>query len=47
LKLTHDRWKSIFGAGQQINKGWINDVTERESNLIKDYCKKNLHTHYD
>ena len=47
LKLTQYRWKSIFGAGQQINKGWINDVTERESNLIKDYCKGNLRTHYD
>jgi hypothetical protein len=47
LKLTQYRWKSIFGAGQQVNKGWINDVTERESNLIKDYCKENLRTHYD
>ncbi|KAH8781800.1 hypothetical protein F5882DRAFT_500180 [Hyaloscypha sp. PMI_1271] len=40
-------WKSIFGAGQQINKGWINDVTERESNLIKDYFLELIAQNHD
>jgi hypothetical protein len=32
-------WKSLFGAAHQIEAGWINDVTPRESDIIKAYCK--------
>ena len=32
-------WKSIFGAGAQIAHGHIDNVTERESELIKAYCE--------
>lgn len=32
-------WKSLFGAAHQVEKGWINDVTERESEILKAYCK--------
>jgi hypothetical protein len=32
-------WKSIFGAGHQIAHGHIDNVTERESELIKAYCE--------
>jgi hypothetical protein len=32
-------WKSLFGAGHQIHAGWINDVSERESDIIKAYCQ--------
>ncbi len=32
-------WKSLFGAGHQIEAGWINGVTERESEILKAYCK--------
>ncbi len=32
-------WKSLFGAGHQIAAGWINGVTERESEILKDYCE--------
>ncbi|KAI0854315.1 taurine catabolism dioxygenase [Daldinia vernicosa] len=30
-------WKSLFGAGGQVENGWINGVTERESEILKDY----------
>ena len=33
-------WKSLFGAAHQIEAGYINDVTERESDIIKAYCKR-------
>jgi hypothetical protein len=32
-------WKSLFGAGHQIHAGWIDNVTETESEVIKTYCK--------
>jgi hypothetical protein len=32
-------WKSLFGAGHQVHAGWIDNVTETESEIIKDYCK--------
>lgn len=32
-------WKSLFGAGHQVHAGWINGVTERESDILKDYCE--------
>ncbi|KAK1756633.1 alpha-ketoglutarate-dependent sulfonate dioxygenase [Echria macrotheca] len=30
-------WKSLFGAGHQVKAGWINGVTERESEILKSY----------
>jgi len=33
-------WKSLFGAGHQVRAGWINEITERESEILKDYCKQ-------
>lgn len=35
-------WKSLFGAGHQVEAGWINDVTERESDILKTYCESLL-----
>ena len=32
-------WKSLFGAGHQVYAGWIDNVTETESEVIKAYCK--------
>ena len=32
-------WKSLFAAGLQVEKGWIDDVTDTESELLKSYCK--------
>lgn len=31
-------WKSLFGAGHQVHAGWIDNVTETESEIIKAYC---------
>lgn len=31
-------WKSLFGAGHQVHAGWIDNVTETESEVIKAYC---------
>lgn len=42
LMLIICRWKSIFGAGQQVEHGWINNVTDRESELIKAYRQSPL-----
>ncbi|CAG9982735.1 unnamed protein product [Clonostachys byssicola] len=30
-------WKSLYGLGAQVEKGWIDSVTEHESELIKAY----------
>lgn len=32
------RWKSLFAAGFQIRAGWIDDVTDHESEMLKSYC---------
>ena len=32
-------WKSLFGAGHQVHAGWIDNVTETESEVIKAYCE--------
>lgn len=32
-------WKSLFGACHQVKFGWYNDVTPRESDILKQYCK--------
>lgn len=39
-------WKSLFGAAHQVEAGWINDVTERESEILKAYCEPTLRTTY-
>ncbi|KAK5705084.1 hypothetical protein LTR97_002198 [Elasticomyces elasticus] len=33
-------WKSLFGAGGQVKNGWIDDVSPRESELLKEYSFK-------
>ncbi|TVY27079.1 putative alpha-ketoglutarate-dependent sulfonate dioxygenase [Lachnellula hyalina] len=40
-------WKSIFGGGQQVEHGWINNVTDRESELIKGYLLETIASNYD
>ncbi|TVY50161.1 putative alpha-ketoglutarate-dependent sulfonate dioxygenase [Lachnellula cervina] len=40
-------WKSVFGAGQQVEHGWINNVTDRESELIKAYLLETIASNYD
>ena len=35
-------WKSLFGAGQQVEHGWIEDVTPLESEVLKGLCKSGL-----
>ncbi|KAK3365554.1 hypothetical protein B0T24DRAFT_392898 [Lasiosphaeria ovina] len=40
-------WKSVFGAGHQVEAGWINDVTHRESEIIKDYFKQLITENHD
>ena len=32
-------WKSLFGVGHQVDAGYIEGVTERESEILKAYCK--------
>lgn len=32
-------WKSLFGAAHQVEHGWIEGVTPRESEILKQYCK--------
>jgi hypothetical protein len=32
------RWKSLYAAGFQIRAGWIDDVTDYESEMLKSYC---------
>ena len=39
-------WKSLFAIGGQVRAGWINDVTERESEILKNYCKSIVKTSY-
>ena len=31
-------WKSLFGAAGQVDNGWIEGVTKRESEILKKYC---------
>ncbi|KAK0629499.1 hypothetical protein B0T17DRAFT_188688 [Bombardia bombarda] len=40
-------WKSLFGAGHQIEAGWINGVTERESEIIKAYFHQIIVENHD
>ncbi|RMZ75382.1 hypothetical protein DV737_g5319, partial [Chaetothyriales sp. CBS 132003] len=40
-------WKSLFGAGHQVHKGWIDNVTEYESELLKAYFNKLIAENHD
>jgi len=40
-------WKSLFGAGHQIHSGWIDNVTETESEVIKAYFLKLVAENHD
>jgi len=40
-------WKSLFGAGHQIRAGWIDNVTETESEVIKAYFLKIIAENHD
>ena len=40
-------WKSLFGAAHQVEKGWIDGVTERESDIIKTYFLHLLAENHD
>lgn len=30
-------WKSVFGAANTIENGWINELTPYENNIVKEY----------
>jgi len=40
-------WKSLFGAGHQVYAGWIDGVTERESDILKDYFLQLIAENHD
>ncbi|KAK4458541.1 alpha-ketoglutarate-dependent sulfonate dioxygenase, partial [Cladorrhinum samala] len=40
-------WKSLFGAGHQVAAGWINGVTERESEILKQYFTQLIAENHD
>ncbi|KAK0113462.1 hypothetical protein ONS95_013720 [Cadophora gregata] len=40
-------WKSLFGAGHQVHAGWIDNVTETESEVIKAYFLKIIAENHD
>ena len=40
-------WKSLFGAGHQVEKGWIDEVTDRESEIIKAYFLQLIAENHD
>jgi len=40
-------WKSLYGAGHQIRAGWINDVTDHESEIIKTYFLQLIAENHD
>ncbi|KAM0323961.1 hypothetical protein ACHAQA_008543 [Verticillium albo-atrum] len=40
-------WKSLFGAAHQVEAGWINDVTERESEILKAYFLQLITENHD
>lgn len=44
ISLIDYRWKSLFGAGHQVHAGWIDDTTERESEILKAYCQFSCYT---
>jgi alpha-ketoglutarate-dependent taurine dioxygenase len=40
-------WKSLFGAAHQVEKGWIDGVTERESDILKAYFLQLITENHD
>jgi alpha-ketoglutarate-dependent taurine dioxygenase len=40
-------WKSLFGAGHQIEHGWIDGVTSRESDILKAYFLQLIAENHD
>ncbi|CAI7641719.1 unnamed protein product [Penicillium palitans] len=40
-------WKSLFGAGQQVEHGWIEGVTQLESQVLKKLFNKLLFENHD
>ncbi|KAK0619080.1 hypothetical protein B0T14DRAFT_430375 [Immersiella caudata] len=40
-------WKSLFSAGHQVHAGWINGVTERESDILKAYFYQLIAENHD
>jgi len=40
-------WKSLFGAAHQIDAGWIDGVTKRESDIIKAYFLQLIAENHD
>ncbi|KAH8768215.1 hypothetical protein F5883DRAFT_418263 [Diaporthe sp. PMI_573] len=40
-------WKSLFGACHQVKFGWYNDVTPRESDILKQYFNQLIYENHD
>ena len=40
-------WKSLFGAAGQVRHGYIDDVTPRESEILKDYFLQTIANNHD
>jgi alpha-ketoglutarate-dependent taurine dioxygenase len=40
-------WKSLFGAAHQIEAGWIDGVTRRESEILKAYFTQLIVENHD
>ncbi|KAL1963591.1 hypothetical protein VTN77DRAFT_8036 [Rasamsonia byssochlamydoides] len=40
-------WKSLFGAGGQVEAGWIEGVTKRESDILKKYFHQLIAENHD
>jgi hypothetical protein len=32
------RWKSLFTGVNSLRAGWVNDVTDQENEILKEYC---------
>lgn len=40
-------WKSLFGAAHQVEHGWIDNVTQRESEILKGYFLQIITENHD
>ncbi|KAL2786904.1 hypothetical protein BJX66DRAFT_341690 [Aspergillus keveii] len=40
-------WKSLFGAAGQVDNGWIEGVTKRESEILKKYFRQLISENHD
>ncbi|QKX60379.1 uncharacterized protein TRUGW13939_07524 [Talaromyces rugulosus] len=40
-------WKSLFGAAGQVDNGWIEGVTKRESEILKQYFRQLISENHD